>query len=206
MHPALALDDFRSEKLDLKQNGSLSSPVIMNLSETFTYVRVLVWHMDFTDNSFNWNAFADNDTGLDNGIGVYYANDLVINDTIKQNDEFAHFSYDINHYDDDSSPKGAILTSQWHFESITDYGLFISPDRQLQFYIQDDLSSYSNLNELTVTVEGCFGCGPLEATTVTVHEATFNPLDAISPDLSFVIFGIIIIGVIAYGAWSLLKD
>lgn len=144
------------EVLDLAQNGTLLAPYIVNLTEDFLIVQRLIWHLHFTTNTIDFDNFGD-DTPLTNGINVLYNGiSLLGNVNITANSHFAHDSYDLTILSDDKNPKDNMLISRLSFSKFTDEGLYINNARQLQFYIQDDMTSgtLTSISMFNVTVQG----------------------------------------------------
>jgi hypothetical protein len=57
------------EVLDLNVDGT--SGVFVNISKNFDYIQRIIFHLDFVDNTFDWNVFAGESSALTNGINLY---------------------------------------------------------------------------------------------------------------------------------------
>jgi hypothetical protein len=138
-----------SEVLNLEQVGSLGSPYIANLSEEFYYVDIITFVIRFSAENFSLSNFG-NASALTNGVNILFNGESVIdNANLTRNEDFLDPAFKIAIISDEFNDREII--AGWEFPP---NGLLVGNERQLQFYIQDDMTAIADLTEFSVKVDG----------------------------------------------------
>lgn len=200
-----------TEELDLTVDGS-SSPVYVNVTKEFTYIRELLWHLDWVNNSVRYEEFAD--TGaLVNGTNIHLNGVQLYDTNITDNDGFSHKCFNVRIDSDDAQPnKGQALTACYDFTSYLSEGLYMF-NNTFGVVIFDDLTA---LDEFTVTIQGYLDSDyspnvPVEIITIETEQdyTTGDPLllleKFVEENYLYLILSIIGIAFLVIG-WSWWKN
>lgn len=152
----ITLDKPLTERGNLLQNGSLTSPYIYNLTKPFSYVGSFILSLEFTvtGSTFNWEEFGG-DASLTNGINIYFeaGNSMLDNINITNNKQLFDFSDSLPlPQPDQQSPNVYYLKSEWQMNYLVNGPLQV--DHQLTFWVQDDLTSLTSLLAFSVIIKG----------------------------------------------------
>lgn len=152
----ITMDKPLVEKGNLLQNGSLAHPYIYNLTKPFSYVFSFIFNLEFTvtGSTFNWEEFGS-DPALTNGINIYFSsgNSMVDNYNITNNKQLYDFSESLPQpQPDQQTPFVYYIKSEWQMSFLVNGPLQV--DHQLQFWIQDDLTSLPSLLSFTIIIKG----------------------------------------------------
>ena len=154
------------QKISLLVDGSVT-PQWVNFSSEWTYITELTYAIHWSDNDVEWDEFGA-DVELTNGIIPYY-NDVAL-ETIKNLENFLHYSSCFSFLQDDKVPKHNALIVTVHYDELLPYGL--NGTTSIGYYITEDLtaSGYA-IDELTVTARG-WVADLITSETTTTTETT----------------------------------
>lgn len=140
------------EKVNLLVNGS--TPVTLNLTKTFHVVQRLIWHIRWSGASVSWTNFAG-DAALTNGLDVLVGGVSLLGETIKDNEQFFEYGYDVVVNSDGGGTPGRVLTARWSFFKSAPQGLWHFDDEyKLQFKVSDNMTALTTPDEVVVVVQG----------------------------------------------------
>lgn len=167
-----------NEELDLTVDGSGVTQYV-NITLDFTFIREILFHIDWVNNSIRYEEFADIGA-LPNGINIHLNGEQLWDTNITDNDGFMHKSFDVRIDSDDAQPnKAQALTACYNFEDYLSEGLYMF-NNTFGVVVFDDLTL---LAEFTVTVQGYLDSDyspnvPVEVITIETEQdyTTGDPL------------------------------
>ena len=181
----IEIDYYKVQTLDLLQNGSLSNPYIANASlDAFTTIESITIIVHFTSNQYVIEKFGG-DTNLANGIYVRYAGESFIFNgetlNISSNDDIQQWTSPYyERISDDLNPKQQQLTGTFFFPK----GLLHDASHALQFYVQDDITALTTVDECNIRINGYHTYTYLATQDVNSKPDNYIPLIS---EMSFVI-------------------
>lgn len=142
------------EILDLYVDGT--DGVFVNITKDYDFIKRLIYHLHFVDNSIDFDNFGGEPTPLPNGFIIFYNDISLLNggEPIIANGDFGHLGFDVSLTTDDKNPKGRIIIGRLSFDKINIDGLLINPSRTFSILVQDNITDLASVTEISIFIEG----------------------------------------------------
>lgn len=128
----------------------MAGPYIANLTNTFDLVYEFTIVLHFTDSNYIIEDFGG-DSALNNGVNAFYNGvSLFSNVNLTSNDDMDQLFDDFRHQKDELGVPAHQLVARYEFPQ----DIIITNNLYLQFYVQDDITSLTTINEFFVRIQG----------------------------------------------------
>ena len=174
-----------SEVIDLKVDGSDVS-VTKSLTKTYDYITHMTLRFSYNDTLFIGDEFGEG-TELENGTCFLYQGADYFANPVSRNEQFYKFFEEITQFVDDKDPKHTHLIGHLDFEHVFGHPLRITALTDLQFKVQDDLTSSTyDLDAFKIVIQGNVISSLSGSKFITVEENVLRyntPVDITFVDL-----------------------
>jgi hypothetical protein len=195
------------ENINWKVDGSVT-PVHLNVTESFTFIKKILIHLSWTDNTWDINEFAG-ETALSNGVNIHIDGDQLFPHNITTNIDFGHFTDDgdVELKVDDKNPKSNSICASISLTRFMTTGVYINGISTFGIVVFDNITNVANLDDAHADISGFYDSEYLveegEATTIGETKNQFNIVDALMHDwldelIILVLFGL---GIFAFWKW-----
>jgi hypothetical protein len=196
------------ENLDWKVDGSVT-PVYINATQTFTFVKKILIHISWVDNTWDIDEFAG-ETALTHGINIHLDGVQLFPHNITTNIDFGHFTDDgdVELKTDDKNPKSNSICASISLTRFMTTGVYINGISNFGIVVFDNITNVANLNQAHADVSGFYDSEYLvedvEPTTIGETKNQFNIVDSLMTDyitqlIVLILFGLGIL--IIYKWW-----
>ena len=174
-----------SEVIDLKVDGSDAS-VTKSLTKTYDYITHITLRFSYNDTLFIGDEFGEG-TALENGTCFLYQGADYFANPVKRNEQFYKFFEETTRFVDDKDPKHIHIIGHLEFEHIFGHPLRITALTDLQFKVQDDLTSSTyDIDAFKMVIQGNVISSLSGSKFITVEENVLRyntPVDITFADL-----------------------